>query len=130
MDFRPVAAGRVHGQICKNYNGVEGCFPGVVCADARSGKWGTLSTLPERMEYLERLVSLLEHKVSTTKEKLATILADDSDILGGRELPPAHGVVHSLCLIAEARDSIEAVEDDRGGKTYVGVWRRLSVEQF
>lgn len=78
----------------------------------------SLSTLSERMQYMEKLVSLLEHRVSTMKNKLATILTDDSDILGGGELPLAHGIIHSLRLIAEARDPLE--EDDPVRKEIFG----------
>jgi hypothetical protein len=59
-------------------------------------------------------VSLLEHRQGI-KDKLHTILADDSDILGG-ELPLAHGIIHSL-RHRWREGPFRAVEDDPIGRS-------------
>jgi hypothetical protein len=109
-----------------NKNGFEGCFLSVVSAAAQKWTLGVqrlsllyllLSTLPEQIQHLKKVVSILELRVSTMNDSLATILADDSYILGGGVEPLAHGIIHSLHLVADRKDIFPR-------------WRKVSVEQF
>lgn len=61
----------------------------------------SLSAGDEKVALLSRLVDMLEYRLVAMKRKLTAILADDSDILSGQQLPLAHGIIHTLRLVIE-----------------------------
>lgn len=59
------------------------------------------SSSSAKVALLARLVELLGRKVLQMKTKLAAILSQDVNILDGRQLPLAHGLIHATRLIIE-----------------------------
>jgi hypothetical protein len=67
----------------------------------------SLSKESKRSAYMEKIVDLLERRLSTMKSMLARLLSGkaDSDTGGGTKLPLSHGLTHSLCLMVEHADA-------------------------
>ena len=71
----------------------------------------SLSSVPERIVALAKLVNLLEQRISLMKENLIAVLADHSDDIAGGQLPLAHGIILSLRLIVEQSTSLPATSE-------------------
>jgi hypothetical protein len=78
-------------------------------------------TNDQRYDYLERLGSILQERLTLMKVKLQDILSNDTDFVDGAELPLAHGIIRSIRLIYEHHQTLTDTpqnEHDRLGTLF------------
>lgn len=66
----------------------------------------------DKRHFLGGLVDLLDCRLTAMKEKLSDLLSDKASILGGRQLPLAHGIVQALRVILEEDQHVLLIDDD------------------